>query len=68
MQDLILLKITVEKDEDKGEATIRAVTPVSTVELTAPEEIALQVHGQLAKRLLETIESELEELKGDMES
>lgn len=67
-KDLILLKVTTTRDKKKGEATIKAATPVSFVELTAPEEIALQIHAQLCQRLLETIESELEELKGDMES
>ena len=68
MQELTLLKLTSHL-HDSGECTIRAITPVSTVELTAPtEEVALQVFTQLGKRLLETIESELIELKGDMES
>ena len=68
MTELILLKITVTEDNETDEATIRAITPVSTVELTAQTDIAKQIHGQLAARLLETIESELIELKGDMES
>ena len=67
MEDLILLKLTTKK-ENNGEVTIQAVTPISTVELTTSEEIALQVYQQLGARLLETIESELIELKGDMES
>ena len=68
MKELILLKITVTENSEAGEATIRAITPVSTVELTAETSIAKQIHGQLAARLLETIESEMIELKGDMES
>ena len=56
------------KREENGEVTIQAITPMSSVELTTSEEIALQVYQQLGARLLETIESELEELKGDMES
>ena len=67
MEDLILLKMT-HKREENGEVTIQAITPMSSVELTTSEEIALQVYQQLGARLLETIESELEELKGDMES
>ncbi len=54
---------------DNGEITIKAITPVSTVELTTSnEEVALQAYSQLGQRLLETIESELIELKADMES
>lgn len=54
--------------EANGDYTIRAKTPVSSVELTvSSKEIALQIFQQLGKRLLTTIESELEELKGDME-
>ncbi len=68
MDELVLLKMTSYKDESTGEVTIKAITPVSTVELTTTEEIALQVFTQLGKRLLETIESELIELKGDMET
>jgi len=64
--DLILLKLTHEILEN-GEVTIRAITPVSSVELTTTEEIASQIYAQLGQRFLETIESELEELKGDME-
>ena len=67
MEDLILLKLTSKKEEN-GEVTIKAITPLSTVELTTSEEIALQIYSQLGSRLLETIESELIELKGDMES
>lgn len=67
MQELTLLKLTSHLHEN-GECTVKAITPVSTVELTAPnEEVALQVFSQLGQRLLETIESELIELKGDME-
>ena len=65
--DLILLKMSA-KFEDNGEVTISAKTPLSSVELTTTEEIAMQVYQQLGARFLETIESELEELKGDMES
>ena len=67
MEDLILLKLSAKKEEN-GEVTIMATTPVSTVELTASEEVALQIYTQLGSRLLTTIESELIELKGDMES
>ena len=66
-EDLILLKLEA-KYEENGEVTIRAITPISSVELTTSKEIAKQVYVQLGQRLLETIESELEELKGDMES
>ncbi len=68
MDDLILLKMSAVKDEESGEVTIKATTPISTVELTTTEEIAMQVYAQLSQRLLETVESELIELKGDMES
>ncbi len=67
MNELVLLKMTSHK-EDNGEVTIRAITPMSTVELTSSEEIALQVFKQLGQRLLTTLESELENLKEDMES
>ncbi len=67
MKELILLKMTTQQNSN-GEITIKATTPVSTVELTATEEIAQQVFQQLSQRLLETIESELIELKGDMEA
>ncbi len=67
MDDLILLKLTAKKEEN-GEITIQAITPISTVELTTSEEIAKQVYQQLGARFLETIESEMIELKGDMES
>ncbi len=67
MKDLILLKLT-HKLEENGEITIQAITPISSVELTTTPEIAQQVYQQLGTRFLETIESELEELKGDMES
>ena len=67
MDDLILLKLSSRKEEN-GEVTIMATTPISTVELTATEEIAMQVFAQLGQRLLETVESELIELKGDMET
>ncbi len=66
-EDLILLKLTTKKEEN-GEVTISATTPISTVELTTSAEIALQIYKQLGARLLETVESELIELKGDMES
>ena len=67
VNELILLKITVVNEGD--EWVIRASTPVSFVELTVnSEEVAQQVNAQLGQRLLDTIESELEELKGDMES
>ena len=66
-EDLALLKMTAFQHEN-GEVTIKAITPVSTVELTAPnEDVGLQVFSQLGKRLLASIESELENLKGDME-
>ena len=67
MDDLRLLKMSA-KNEENGEVTIRVTSPISTVELTASEEVALQIYSQLGSRLLETIESELIELKGDMES
>jgi len=67
MDDLILLKLTADK-EDNGEITIKAITPISTVELTTSAEIAEQIYSQLGQRFLETIESEMIELKGDMES
>ncbi len=67
LQEIVLLKMTAVKEGDT--ILIRAITPVSTVELaTESEEMALQAYSQLGKRLLETIESELIELKGDMES
>ena len=65
--DLILLRLEAKR-EDNGDVTIVARTPISSVELTTSEEIAKQVYVQLGARFLETIESELEELKGDMES
>jgi hypothetical protein len=55
------------KTEISGEVTINVTTPVSTVELTTTEEIALQIYSQVGTRLLETIESELENLKFDLE-
>ena len=65
-EDLALLKMTAFQHEN-GEVTIKAITPVSTVELTAPnEDVGLQVFSQLGKRLLASIESELVELKEDM--
>lgn len=68
MEELILLRMIATKN-DNGEITIKAITPVSTVELTTSnEEVALQAYSQLGQRLLETIESELIELKADMES
>ena len=67
-EELFLLKMTA-KAKENGEVTIKAITPVSFVELTCrDEEQALQAFSQLGKRLLTTIESELDELKGDMES
>lgn len=68
ISELYLLKMDAYLDEKTGEVTIRAISPVSTVELTSTPEIAEQVFQQLASRLMETIESELIELKGDMES
>lgn len=66
-EKLILLQMSAHEEEN-GEVTIKATTPVSFVEMTCPnEEVALQIFSQLGKRLLTTIESELEELQGDME-
>jgi len=56
ISELVLLKMTSHLDEKTGDVTIRAITPISTVELTTSEEIALQVFQQLGSRLLETIE------------
>lgn len=74
IKELTLLKLTLtiveSYNSDTGkEWIIKASTPVSFVELTVQkEEIAQQAYAQLGQRLLETLESELEELKGDMES
>lgn len=58
--------MTVNKRDD--EFVVKATTPVSTVEMaTTNEEVAEQAFTQLGQRLLETIESELIELKGDLE-
>ena len=65
MQDLTLLKMT-SKLEENGEITIQVISPLSTVELTTDEEIALQIYKQLGKRFLETIESEMEQLQFDV--
>ena len=67
MEDLILLKQTFSKTED-GEITIKLISPLSTVELTTSEDIAQQIYTQLGTRFLDTIESELQNLKFDMES
>jgi len=57
------------KRNDAGEMVISAITPVSSVELTSSnDEVSLQAYQQLSQRLLETIESELEELKSDLEA
>jgi len=65
--ELVLLKLTATVDGEDYVTT--ATTPVSSVEMrTTNEEVAKQAYTQLGKRLLETIESELEELKGDLES
>ena len=64
--EMTLLKLEVSNMGQ--EWIVKASTPVSFVELSVNnEEIAQQVYAQLGQRLLETIESELEELKGDME-
>ena len=68
LQELTLLKMTA-KGNDAGEMVISAITPVSSVELTSSnDEVSLQAYQQLSQRLLETIESELEELKSDLEA
>ena len=66
MQDLILLKLTASDVDENGEITVKAITPISTVELTATVEIVEQIYAQLGKRFLETIESEMENLEFDM--
>ena len=66
MQDLILLKLTASDIDENGEITIKAITPISTVELTATVEIVEQIYAQLGKRFLTSIESEMENLEEDM--
>jgi hypothetical protein len=64
---MILLEL--ESSQENEDYIVIAKTPVSSVEMrTTSKEIAEQAYAQLGQRLLETIESELEELKGDLEA